>query len=91
MVAKSMKKFAIILCIFSFILMCNLAKAYSETIELPSGEEKLRTVNLNNGDYFFIQVTIVGTSINFSISDPDGYAVLNQSASDRMDFEFTAI
>jgi hypothetical protein len=90
MVAKIMKKLAIVLCIFFFILMCNLAKAYSETIELPAGEEKIKVVNLNNGDYFFIQVTIVGNPMNFSISDPDGYAVLNQSASGRMDFQFTA-
>lgn len=85
-----MKKLTVVLYIIFFILMCNLAKAYSDTIEIPAREEILKPVNLNNGDHFFIQVTIVGNPINFSISDPDGLVVLNQSASGRLDFRHIA-
>jgi len=91
MVAKSMKSHLTVLCILlAFILTCGFANAYSETIELPGGDSVTRTVNMNEGDKFSGQVTVVGNAINFSVSDPDGIIILNYTTVTPTSFQFTA-
>jgi hypothetical protein len=87
----SMKGFLAVLCILlAFVLMCGLAIAYSETMELPVGDSVTRTVNLNEGDKVSGRITVIPASINFSISDPDDMFILNYTNVAQKDFQFTA-
>ena len=72
-----------------FCLMCGIANAYSETIELPAKDSATRTVDLNEGDRISGRITIVGNAINFSISDPDDRIILSYTITDPTDFQLT--
>ncbi len=70
--------------------MCGLVKAYSETFEVKARSVETKSVNLNDGDHFFIQVTIIGNPLNFTFSDPDGKAIFDQTIAGGTDFQLTA-
>ena len=87
----SMKELLAVLCILlAFVLMCGIAIAYSETIELPFGDSVTRTVNLNEGDEVLGRITLIPASINFSISNPENIIILNHTNVAQKDFQFTA-
>ncbi len=86
-----MKGLLAVLCILlAFVLVCSLAIAYSETIEIPIGDRATRTVNLNDGDKVSGHITVIPASINFSTSDPDDIIILNYANVTQKDFQFTA-
>ncbi|UCH32699.1 MAG: emp24/gp25L/p24 family protein [Candidatus Bathyarchaeota archaeon] len=77
-------------CFLTFFLVCNLANAFSESIQVPAGETETRAVNMKEGDRISGRVTIVGQSLNFSIYSPDGQTIINSTLSDPIDFQFVA-
>ena len=91
MAARGMKRLIIgLFCFLTFFLVCNLATAFSESIQVPAGETETRAVNMKEGDRISGRVAIVGQSLNFSIHSPDGQAIINNTLSDPIDFQFAA-
>jgi len=85
-----MKRPLAILCILLVsALACGIADAYSETIRVEPRDNETRTVNLSNGDHVSGRITLVGNSINFTVSDPEGRVILNYTVSNPLDFQFT--
>jgi len=80
---------AILSILLVFALTCNLASAYSGSIDVPARDRKKVEVNLNNGDHVSGRVTLIGESINFTVSDPDGRVILSYTVSNPVDFQFT--
>lgn len=90
-VAKSMKHRLPVLCILlAYSLMCGVTEAYSGTIRLEGGEKKTIARDFNADDVVSGRVTLVGSAINFSISDPEARIVLAFTVSGPADFQFTA-
>jgi hypothetical protein len=86
-----MKKALAVLCSILIVSwICSFANAYSETIELPGRHEEKRTVSLNAEDVVSGRVAIVGSAINFSISDPENRIIQNYTLTNPTDFRFTA-
>ncbi len=73
-----------------FVLIAGIVNAYSETISLPARDSITRDVQVNAEDVVSGRVTIIGTAINFSITDPDDNVILNHTVSNPLDFKFTA-
>lgn len=86
-----MKHLLAVLCaLLAFAIMCGFVKAYSETIELPARDSRTRDVSISQGDKVSGHISIVGQTINFSISDPDNTVTLSDTITDPQDFQFTA-
>jgi hypothetical protein len=86
-----MKRILVLLCVLLAIgIACGLVEAYSETFELPAKDVCTRDVSLNADDRVSGHVTIVGSPINFSISDPDDEIIQSITFTEPLDFQFTA-
>lgn len=91
MAAMSIKRLTVLCFLLFSTLACGLVKAYSETIELKGNDSASKNVNLNEGDEVSGRITIVGSAINFSISDPDGTIIKSYTVSHPTDFRFSAV
>jgi hypothetical protein len=81
---------AILLVLSAFILVSGFVSAYTETMKLSAGETLARDVQLNADDVISGRVTIVGTAINFSVTDPENTVTLSYTLNNPVDFKFTA-
>jgi hypothetical protein len=79
---------AFVLLVFGFI--CDLSNAYSESIELAVGASETRLVDLQDGDLASGRITLVGGSISFSVVNPDGTVLQEDTVTGLADFQFTA-
>lgn len=86
-----MKSLLAVLCVLlALVLTCSSVYAYSETFELLARDSVQREVSLNAGDMLSGRVSLVGNAINFSVTDPDGKVILDQSLAEATNFQFTA-
>ncbi|MCW4053103.1 MAG: emp24/gp25L/p24 family protein [Candidatus Bathyarchaeota archaeon] len=74
-----------------FGLICGLSNAYSETIELAIGESATRTLDLQDGDVVSGRIALVGSTINFSVVNPDDIIMQENTVTGSTDFRFTAM
>ncbi len=71
-------------------LICDLGTAYSETIELQMGKNATRMLDLNDGDVVSGRITLVGSGINFSITDAYDNIIQEETIIGLADFQLTA-
>jgi hypothetical protein len=86
-----MKRLLAVLCsLLVFGSMLNVVTAYSENFELAARDSATREIVLAIDDRLSGRITILGKSINFSVTDPDGRIVLDQTIAGTLDLQFTA-
>ncbi len=91
MVAQTMKRSLIVLCgIFIFNLLVGFAQASTQNFSVAAGDKKTVKVDMNKGDRISGSISIIGDTINFSVTDPENEIVLSQAIKGRLEFQHTA-